>query len=267
MRGAGAFSRRHRVATVRRQFRPPGRHGERLPAHSLLARRNAAAARRRAWRKRFAAFRTESETVSSDTRTASAPGRRRRKTGIARESPGPNRRGIMNVVLVRSRYFGAAVLDALQTENVAIVRVVVPAADDRLANAARDAGLDVFGARRSRRSCSRETHVADGTDLIVTAHSACAHKQRRAGTRSLSGRHRLPSVAVAAPSRASRRSRWTIREARSASPVGTDLSSGRPDGRPAQSPRRSGVSSKRRERRASCGNARWRPSASIWFGA
>jgi methionyl-tRNA formyltransferase len=75
----------------------------------------------------------------------------------------------MNVVLVGSRYFGAAVLDVLQTENVKIVRVVVPAADDRLANAARDAGLDVFVHDDPKIVSARA--IPDGTDLIVTAHS------------------------------------------------------------------------------------------------
>jgi methionyl-tRNA formyltransferase len=75
----------------------------------------------------------------------------------------------MNVVLVGSRYFGAAVLDVLQTEDVKIVRVVVPAADDRLANAARDAGLDVFVHDDPKIVSARA--IPDGTDLIVTAHS------------------------------------------------------------------------------------------------
>jgi methionyl-tRNA formyltransferase len=75
----------------------------------------------------------------------------------------------MNVVLVGSRYFGAAVLDVLQTEDVKIQRVVVPEADDRLANAARAGGLDVF-VHDDPKIVSAQA-IPDGTDLIVTAHS------------------------------------------------------------------------------------------------
>jgi len=75
----------------------------------------------------------------------------------------------MNVVLVGSRYFGAAVLDVLQTEGVKVVRVVVPAADDRLASAARVAGLDVFVHDDPKIVSARA--IPDGADLIVTAHS------------------------------------------------------------------------------------------------
>jgi methionyl-tRNA formyltransferase len=75
----------------------------------------------------------------------------------------------MKVVLVGSRYFGAAVLDVLQTEDVKIARVVVPATDDRLANAARAAGLDVFVHDDPKIVSARA--IPDGTDLIVTAHS------------------------------------------------------------------------------------------------
>jgi methionyl-tRNA formyltransferase len=75
----------------------------------------------------------------------------------------------MNVVLVGSRYFGAAVLEVLQTEEVKIQRVVVPEADDRLANAARAGGLDVF-VHDDPKIVSAQA-IPDGTDLIVTAHS------------------------------------------------------------------------------------------------
>ena len=75
----------------------------------------------------------------------------------------------MNVVLVGSRYFGAAVLDVLKSEGVKLPRVVVPAADDRLASAARAAGLDVFVHDDPKLVSARA--IPDGTDLIVTAHS------------------------------------------------------------------------------------------------
>jgi methionyl-tRNA formyltransferase len=50
----------------------------------------------------------------------------------------------LRVTLVGSRYFGAATLALLLEEGVDIARVVVPAADDRLALAAQSAGLDVL---------------------------------------------------------------------------------------------------------------------------
>jgi len=75
----------------------------------------------------------------------------------------------MNVVLIGSRYFGTAALDALQKENVTITRVVVPAADDRLAAAAAAAGLDSV-VQPDPRIVAADA-IPAGTDLIVTAHS------------------------------------------------------------------------------------------------
>ena len=50
----------------------------------------------------------------------------------------------MNLVLAGSRYFGATVLEALRREEaVKFACVIVPAADDRLALAAKAAGLPV----------------------------------------------------------------------------------------------------------------------------
>jgi methionyl-tRNA formyltransferase len=75
----------------------------------------------------------------------------------------------MKITLVGSRYFGAATLQRLLDDRVEIARVVAPAEDDRLAIAARAAGLDVV-------ILDDPMHVpagaiAEGTDLIVTAHS------------------------------------------------------------------------------------------------
>jgi methionyl-tRNA formyltransferase len=76
----------------------------------------------------------------------------------------------MKITLVGSRYFGRAVLDLLLKEpGLEVARVTVPAADDRLAEGARAAGIDVY--------VHENPHVvpiegiAPGTDLIVTAHS------------------------------------------------------------------------------------------------
>jgi len=76
----------------------------------------------------------------------------------------------MKITLVGSRYFGRAVLDLLLKEpGLEIGRVAVPTADDRLAEGARAAGIDVY--------VHENPHlvpidaIAPGTDLIVTAHS------------------------------------------------------------------------------------------------
>ena len=76
----------------------------------------------------------------------------------------------MKCVLVGSRYFGATVLEALMKEGVAqFTRVIVPAADDRLALAARAAGLDVH-VLENPKIVPGET-VPEGTDLILAAHT------------------------------------------------------------------------------------------------
>ena len=49
----------------------------------------------------------------------------------------------MKITLVGSRYFGATAFDAIRREGIAIARVVVPAGDDRLAQSAQAAGVDV----------------------------------------------------------------------------------------------------------------------------
>jgi methionyl-tRNA formyltransferase len=75
----------------------------------------------------------------------------------------------MKLTLVGSRYFGAAALERLRKEKVEIARVVVPAADDRLAIAAKAAGLDVVVLDDPMNVPA--SAIADGTDLIVAAHS------------------------------------------------------------------------------------------------
>lgn len=75
----------------------------------------------------------------------------------------------MKITLVGSRYFGAAAFAALQKEDVEIVRIVAPAADDRLALAANAAGIDVSILADPK--VVPADAIAHGTDLIVTAHS------------------------------------------------------------------------------------------------
>jgi methionyl-tRNA formyltransferase len=76
----------------------------------------------------------------------------------------------MKITLVGSRYFGRAVLDVLLKEpGLEIGRVAVPTADDRLAEGARAAGIDVY-VHENPHLVPLEA-IAPGTDLIVTAHS------------------------------------------------------------------------------------------------
>ncbi len=76
----------------------------------------------------------------------------------------------MKCALVGSRYFGASVFEALRKEaGVVITRVVAPAADDRLALAAKAAGVEVHVLANPKLVPGEA--IAEGTDLIVAAHT------------------------------------------------------------------------------------------------
>src|SRR5947199_10461356 len=76
----------------------------------------------------------------------------------------------MKITLVGSRYFGRAVLDLLlKEEGIEIARVAVPTADDRLAEGAHAAGIEVY-VHENPHLVPLDA-IAPGTDLIVTAHS------------------------------------------------------------------------------------------------
>jgi len=75
----------------------------------------------------------------------------------------------MKCTLVGSRFFGATVFEALRNDGTEIARVVAPAADDRLAIAAASAGLPVHILEDPRNVLADA--VAEGTDLIVAAHT------------------------------------------------------------------------------------------------
>ena len=75
----------------------------------------------------------------------------------------------MNIVLVGSRYFGATVFAALRDDGATILRVVAPAADDRLAQAAQAAGVPVH-VLENPRTVPGEA-IPEGTELIVAAHT------------------------------------------------------------------------------------------------
>jgi methionyl-tRNA formyltransferase len=75
----------------------------------------------------------------------------------------------MRITLVGSRHFGVTTLDMLRKRGVDVVRVVVADPEDRLAVAARAAGVEVTVQANPKLVVASE--IADGTDLIVTAHS------------------------------------------------------------------------------------------------
>ena len=114
----------------------------------------------------------------------------------------------MRITLVGSRHFGVTTLQMLRAHDVDVVRVVVADAEDRLAAAAREAGIEVVVQANPKLVVASE--IAGGTDLIVTAHShARIAKEALAASRlggigyhpSLLPRHR----GIAAVE-------WTIRE-------------------------------------------------------
>lgn len=75
----------------------------------------------------------------------------------------------MRIALVGSKYFGVTTLDMLKTHDVEIASVVVADAEDRLAAAARAAGIPVTVQADPKLVVASE--IPEGTDLIVTAHS------------------------------------------------------------------------------------------------
>jgi methionyl-tRNA formyltransferase len=76
----------------------------------------------------------------------------------------------MRLVLIGSRYFGAAVLEALRQEpGVTIAGVVAPAADDRLAQAASAAGLPLHLLANPKIVPGEA--IAPDCELIVAAHT------------------------------------------------------------------------------------------------
>lgn len=77
---------------------------------------------------------------------------------------------MMKCALVGSRYFGAAVFEALRKEEgIEFASVVAPAADDRLALAAQKAGLPVHVLANPKIVPGEA--IAEGTELIVAAHT------------------------------------------------------------------------------------------------
>ncbi|MGX1322910.1 methionyl-tRNA formyltransferase [Bradyrhizobium sp. USDA 377] len=75
----------------------------------------------------------------------------------------------MRITLVGSRHFGVTTLNMLREHSVSIARVVVADAEDRLAAAAKAAGIEVVVQANPKLVVASE--IAPDTDLIITAHS------------------------------------------------------------------------------------------------
>jgi len=75
----------------------------------------------------------------------------------------------MRITLVGSRHFGVTTLEMFRRRGVDVIRVVVADAEDRLAAAARAAGIEVAVQVNPKLVVAAE--IAEGSDLIVTAHS------------------------------------------------------------------------------------------------
>ena len=75
----------------------------------------------------------------------------------------------MRITLVGSRHFGVTTFNMLREHGVEIARIVVHDAEDRLAAAAKAAGIEVVVQGDPKFVTAAE--IAANTDLIVTAHS------------------------------------------------------------------------------------------------
>jgi methionyl-tRNA formyltransferase len=75
----------------------------------------------------------------------------------------------MRITLVGSRHFGVTTLNTLQAHGAEITRVVVHDGEDRLAAAAKAAGIEVVVQANPKLVVASE--IGPRTDLIVTAHS------------------------------------------------------------------------------------------------
>ena len=115
---------------------------------------------------------------------------------------------MIKITLVGSRHFGVTTLGMLRERDVEIARVVVADGEDRLAAAARSAGIDVVVQANPKLVVASE--IAEGTDLIVTAHSHARVSEEALAVAKLGGIGYHPSLlprhrGIAAVE-------WTIRE-------------------------------------------------------
>ena len=98
----------------------------------------------------------------------------------------------MRITLVGSRHFGVATLNMLREHGIGIARVVVHDGEDRLAAAARAAGIEVVVQANPKLVAVSE--IAPNTDLIVTAHSHARVTREALATSRLGGIGYHPSL-------------------------------------------------------------------------
>ncbi len=98
----------------------------------------------------------------------------------------------MRITLVGSKHFGVTTLDMLRTHDVEIVSVVVADAEDRLAVAAKAAGIPVKVQANPKLVVASE--IAEGTELIITAHSHARIGKDALASASLGGIGYHPSL-------------------------------------------------------------------------
>ena len=98
----------------------------------------------------------------------------------------------MRITLVGSRHFGVTTFNMLREHGVEIARIVVHDADDRLAAAARAAGIEVVVQADPKFVAAAE--IAPNTDLIVTAHSHARITQEALAAAKLGGIGYHPSL-------------------------------------------------------------------------
>ena len=98
----------------------------------------------------------------------------------------------MRITLVGSRHFGVATLNMFREHGIEIARVVVHDGGDRLAAAARAAGIEVVVQADPKRVAVSE--IAPNTDLIVAAHSHARVSKEAVATARLGGIGYHPSL-------------------------------------------------------------------------
>jgi methionyl-tRNA formyltransferase len=115
---------------------------------------------------------------------------------------------MIKITLVGSRHFGVMTLATLRERDIEVARVVVADGEDRLAAAARGAGIDVVVQENPKLVVASE--IAPGTDLIVTAHSHARISREALAVAKLGGIGYHPSLLPRHRGKAA--VEWTIRE-------------------------------------------------------
>src|ERR1700759_5321947 len=105
----------------------------------------------------------------------------------------------MRITLVGSRHFGVTTLNMLSAHKVDVVRIVVHDAEDRLAAAARAAGIEVVVQANPKLVAASE--IAPNTDMIMTAARRRSNGPSRRAIRSPAARSIIwPNAWMPAPS-------------------------------------------------------------------